>query len=251
MKQPLPWPDLPEIKSKDRKEVIELKKSLYQAKLDIYKAQQQAIFDIEKARKLAAIEEEAADKLATVERVKAAYSHEYALEQAIHNAYVDVAKQQVAAPGNKAEFVQKASTAISAAYVAVVGLSFGIGEHNKVLPLSGLLPTIFLGLSIFLATAYTAYISDPGTTLEESSEGTLPGHQRERRNTFIIWAQSVALGRRKILHSAIISLGFAIGYLPAPYLQMDNIGFMILAVMGILCSLLVPMAINDKASSKP
>lgn len=250
MKKITNWPDLPQTNGKNSKFIIELKKALYQAKLDIHKAQLQAEIEIDKAKKLAEMEAEAAEKLNASERTKAAYANEYVQAQAVNNAYLDIAKQQVEAPGAKAEFVQKAATAISAAYIAVVGLSFGIGEHNTILPFSGILPTIFLGISIFLATAYTGFISDPGTTKSKPSKGTLPSLQFERRNTFIRWTQSAALGRRRLLHTSIVSLGISICYLPAPYLQIDNTLFVMLVAIGMLCLMVVPKMFGNKTKQE-
>jgi hypothetical protein len=225
-------PELPKVDPQAPAIVHDLEKIRYQATVDLYKAQQQAILDQEKAV--------AADD---VERRKAAYANDYAMAQAVHNAYIEIAKGQVAGAAAKADFVQKAAAAISTAYVAIVGLAFGVGEHSTVLPIRGILPTIFLGLSIFMATAYSAFITEPGTMEEESGGGTLASAAIARRNTFILWTQSVPLSRRYLLQVAVIALGFAVAYLPAPFVQMPDETVRDLVFVGLGCSFALPVII--------
>jgi hypothetical protein len=237
------WPDIPAADSETA--TTEFKKALYQARLDVYKTELQAAIEIRKARALAAIADKATQEAVNVEREKAAYSQEYTLNQAVYNAYIEIAKEQVNVPSNKSDFVQKAATAISGAYIAIIGLSFGVGEHARALPLSGILPTVFLGISIFMSTAYSSYVSDPGSMEETVSEGSLPGRQFERRKNFITWAQSTALVRKRWLQTAVVSLGIAVFFLPAPYIQLNNLSVTILAITGIICAFLIPRILSS------
>lgn len=237
-------PALPQINKNEPTEMKELKKQRYLAELEVYKARQQAEIDIAKERSLAQIKAEEADVTANLEREKAGYANEYTLYQAVYNAYIEIAKGQVNVPGTKADFVQKAAAAISTAYLAVVGLSFGLGETSTPLPLSGILPTLFLGLSIFFSTAYIAYITKPSPSTETSNEGTLAGRQFERRKNFLVWTQSSISSRKLLLHIAVVSLGFAVFYLPAPYIAMDEFIVFILAGLGLVCSILIPIILS-------
>ena len=202
------------------------------------------MIDVEKEKKLAKIKADDASDAANLEREKAAYANEYTLYQAVYNSYLEIAKQQVSASSSKADFVQKAAAAISTAYLAVVGLTYGLGENNTPLPLSGILPTLFLGLSIFFSTAYISYVTKPVPSIETAEEGTLPGRQFERRKNFLIWTQSSALNRKLLIHIAVVSLGIAVFFLPAPYLNLDTTVVIGLAIIGLIVTVLIPLILN-------
>lgn len=132
------WPPLPGATTNDPQ--FELKKLLYQAQLQTINARYEAVLEHDKALR----------------------ASDYPLEEALFNAYLDVAKGQLDRARANAEFVVKAASTIGGAYALVLGLSFSINKDvNHPLPSRGLAPTIFLGLSIVLATAYLAYITRP------------------------------------------------------------------------------------------
>jgi hypothetical protein len=169
----LQWPPLPDVAMNDPQ--ADVKKLLYQTKLDVIKAAKQAAIDIHKAQ-----------IAADAEREKADWANEYAMAQAVHNAYLEVAKKEGERRIARGEFIQKVSAAIGSAYIAVLALSFAVSkEGNKPLPAQGIIPTFFLGMSVVFMTIYLAYLEKPGTTTEEIPVGLLAEDQRQRRNVFI------------------------------------------------------------------
>ena len=213
------WPALPEFEPQDARAAVKL--ALYQAQLDVIKADRTAEIALVKAMADAAIEDRKREATADLEREKADWANEYAQSQAVNSAYLDVAKEALNRATAKATFVQGAATAISGAYVAILGFSFAIAQ-GKPLPRRGILPGFFLGLAIALAAAYVAFITKPTNVEVTPSDGTLPGNQRQRRNNFVVWARSSVLQRRNLLQASVVSLGVGVGLLPLPYLSIPT-----------------------------
>lgn len=215
----LVWPPLPDAQANDPK--LELKKLLYQAQLQTVTAQYEAVIEHEKA-------------------VLANYD---ALYQAVYTAYLDVTKGHLDRVQARAQFVATAASAIGGVYAAVLGLSFSIGkEINRPLPIRGLASTIFLGLSIVLATAYLAYITR-NKPMVGTSASSLPSEQLlEERNTFIQWTSEAVLHRVRWLQSSVISLGLGVLFLPVAFLQIQDTIVWIGVGIGVLITLLLPRA---------
>jgi hypothetical protein len=85
-----------------------------------------------------------------------------------------------------ADFVQKSAAAIGTAYAAVAGLTYAASQGTP-LPPRGFLPTVFLPLAIFFATAFLAFITRPDTSPPNRTSGNLRENQRLRRDAFINW----------------------------------------------------------------
>lgn len=198
------WPDPPPIDKDDPRAQVKL--ACYQARLDWIKAQQQA-----------AIAVEAAQASADLEREKLVKSNDLAQGQAVMNAYLDVAKGQIDRAASRAQFVQTAASAISTIYVGVLGVSFAV-DKGRPLPARGIASTFFLGLAIVLATLFLAYITVPPATTGQAPTGLPAQDQRIRRNTFIAWVRIAALQRLYFLHATVLSLGFGVLFLPAPFI---------------------------------
>lgn len=188
--------------------------------------------EIEKIRYQAEINKESAlenslremNKLLTeanIEREKADWNHEYALDVEIYKAYIEIAKTQIDRARASAEFIQKVAIAIGTAYAGILALTFGVGEHAKPLPLAGVIPTIFFGLSLVYVTFYIAYLTNPEKEQEVYPSGTLSGKQTARRNNFIMWVGSVVLKRKEFMQASVISLGIGIIFFPSPYLDLS------------------------------
>ena len=200
MPNPMNWPvELPDVQVNDP--LAEVKKALLQGQIDMLKVDKQHAIDTEKAF----------------------WDNEYKLAEAVQNAYLDVAKGQLERSNSAAEFVQKAASAIATVYTGILGLSFAVGQGKLVpLPSRGVAAAVFLGTSIFLATAFRAYITKPAGTVEENSGDLIPDIQRSRRNTFIEWAQRGPLSRELLLQMSVISLGIGVMCLPLPYIEFGD-----------------------------
>lgn len=215
----LVWPPLPDAQANDPQ--LELKKLRYQAQLQTVTAQYEAI----------------------IERDKTVRTHYEALDQAVYTAYLDVAKGHLDRVQARAQFVATAASAIGGVYAAVLGLSFSIGkEINRPLPIRGLASTIFLGLSIVLATAYLAYITRAEPIVGAPVPSLRSQQLHEERNTFIQWTSEAVLRRIYWLQSSVISLGLGVLFLPVAFLQIQDTIVWIGVAIGVLIALLFPRA---------
>lgn len=218
-----PEKDLPPPPLEDKlyDEQIELRKLHYQAQLQTVLAQQ----------------------VAEIEHEKALQANIYTIDLAVHTAYLDVAKGHLDRVRVRAEFVEKAAGTIGGAYAILLGLSFSLNkEVNRPLPARGLAPTIFLGLSIFLAAVYLAYITPVQPLIGPKPHPVRTQRVIQRRNTFIRWTSELVGKRARWLQSAVISLGFGVIFLPVVFLDIqDNIVWLAVAV-GLVLTLLLPNA---------
>ena len=234
MDNEIEWPPLPEIIANDPQ--AEVKKLAYQAKLDVIKAKRQVELDIHKVQ-----------FAANIEREKADWAHEYNIDKAIHDSYLEVAKKEVDRRVARAEFVQKMAAAVSGLYVAVLALSFTIGkEVNRPLPAQGIIPTFFLGMSIVFVTMHFAYVEKPGIISADKPVGILREDQRQRRNTFIRWAVNPSLQRLYFLHTSILSLASGVIFLPAPYIAAQGCLMWIFAGIILVATFLMPVFFRRK-----
>jgi hypothetical protein len=212
------WPPLPKVKDKDSQADVKL--ALYKAQLEIVKAQVNA---------------EIAESATNLANYHACY-------QEIYKGYIEVAKGITDRSLVRAEFIQKVAAAIGTAYAAVLALSFSVADAP--LPLTGIVPTFFLGLSFFLSAAYVGYLSEPSGIEVEASDGTLMGAQSTWRNNFIIWTRHSALRRRYLLQTSVISLAFGLLALPAPYLEFFSARLWRYVAIGLGLTFLIPALIT-------
>jgi hypothetical protein len=226
----LEWPTPIEIKTGDAE--AETKKALYQAKLELVKEKYKASLDEAKAK-----------EAERVEKDKANYANDHAQTQAINSAYLEVAKGQIDRSLQRAEFIQKVASAIGAAYAAVVGLSFAV-KDGVPLPARGITPTIFLGLSIFLAAVYVSYFTMPTPSKPPDSDGSLVGNQRSRRIGFILWVRKPTLVRRRFLQASVVSLGLGVLFLPVAYLSIDCVVMWGFGIVGVIAVAIIPYIIG-------
>lgn len=227
------WPDLPDMVADDPQANVKLE--LYKAKLDMIKSKYQ--FEIELAKELAQED---------FNRETADYANEFATFQEVYNGYIEVAKGGIDRALQRADFVQKVAAAIGTAYVGIIALSFSI-EKGTALPVTGIIPTIFLGLSFFLAAMFVSYLTQPDTIKEEPSDGTLRGSQTSRRNTFILWTRRAIMRRGYFLKASVVSLGISIFFLPAPYLKIGMVLWW-LVLIGIVLTFLIPIMARQSNS---
>lgn len=225
----LPPPDF-----KDDDPELEAKKIHYQAILNL----SQSAFD----SAVRIIEAKEIEKLKDNE---ATWANEYKLAQSIHDAYIDVAKNQLRERLNRAEFIQKTAGAISGVYVAVLGLSFSV-KDDAPLPSKGIIPAIFLGLALFLSAVYASFLTESGEMKGPISNGRLGTLQPARLNTFILWTIHPVLKRKYWLQAAVISLGIGVLLLPLPYIAIADWFSFVALVIGLLITFLFPIII-DKA----
>lgn len=225
------WPSVPAVESNDPR--LEFKKLLYEAQLRVFVDAKLRSCDQQAASSTDASTRE-------LEEMKAAWADDGAHQLAVHNAYLDVAKGQIDRAMDRAEFVQKAAGAIGAAYVAILGLSFGVSEGSDPLPLRGGAPTVFLAMSIVMSTGYLSYLTHPGTTPPPKLTISNVENNRIRRNAFINWTHQAVLRRRYLLQASVWSLAFSLLFLPVAYLKIDDWVVALLVLIAILITFVAP-----------
>jgi hypothetical protein len=225
---PVDWPEVPRIRKGDPD--ADAKLELYKAKLDVIKAEYQANLDRTTTESYS-------------DSAKAAYDNYYAVSQAIHQGYVDVAEGAIDRSLQRASYVETAAAAIGTAYAAVLALSFSI-DKGVALPLTGLTPTIFLGMAFFLSAVYVSFLTKPRQFQQTESGGTLNDSLASQQNDFIAWANSAVQDRRFFLQAAVVSLGIGILCLPLPYLQIASAAFWWLVVIGVVITFLTTLGFD-------
>src|SRR2546425_534813 len=220
------WPKPPPSVKDDPQ--LEFKKLRYQAKLQVVAARELA--EIEKCK----------------EHFKASTAYEYACQQALYSAYLDIAKGQLDRSRARAEFIEKAASVIGAAYGVILGLRFSISKDiNLPPPIRSLVSPSFLALSITLAAIYLAYITPVRSkpSGQPSKQDALVG-----RRAFTRLTTQTVLRRISWLQSAIISLGFGVLFLPIAFLTniQDNLVWAAVAASVLIVSFPLVVALRSK-----
>jgi len=139
-----------------------------------------------------------------------------------------------------------AASAIGTIYTAILALAFGLSGANgtkippTILTIKGAIPALFLGLSIVLAAVYLSYITQAHSVQAPPSDVLPIELMFEERNTFIRWTTAAVLNRAQWLHSAVISLGLGVIFLPVAFLDINNIIVLIAVLLGLVAILLIP-----------
>ncbi|MFF0342828.1 hypothetical protein [Kribbella sp. NPDC004875] len=178
----------------------------------------------------AGLAELAATAAADRAEAKADLDADRASAAAFNDAVMTVAKGGIDRARASAEFVQKAATAIFALYTGALTLAFSVTDNP--LPARGILPSLFLGFAILLATAYLAFLTK-GDKVKDPADasGTLQA-QLNRARTFVQWTNTSVLNRAPLLRCAVVALGIGVVSLPAPFLTPPSHH----AVADVVCS---------------
>ncbi|GAA3572317.1 hypothetical protein GCM10022235_47190 [Kribbella ginsengisoli] len=135
---------------------------------------------------------------------------------AFSEAVLAVAKGGIDRARASAEFVQKGATAIFALYTGALTLAFSVTDNP--LPARGILPSLFLGFAILLATAYLAFLTRGDRVKDPADAAGVPEAQLNRTRTFVEWTNTSVLNRAPLLRCAVVALGIGVVALPAPFL---------------------------------
>jgi hypothetical protein len=156
------------------------------------------------------------------ERESAARKADYELAKVVHDARVEVAKSSIERARTAAEFVRNAAAGIVTIYTGVLGVAFATGDGSRALPARGIVPAVFLALSLVLATAYVAFFTRGPNTKVPLLSSSLPLRQEQRIRTFSAWVFEGIWRRATLLRAAVISLGAGAATLPAPFVQVHG-----------------------------
>ncbi len=224
------WPPFPDIAPNDPR--IEFKKILYQAQTEAVAARYQAIQDAAKTQ-----------AAADTETSQAAWSNEYVLDQAVHSAYLDVAKAAIDRAQARAQFIQTAGAAVSTAYAAILALSYkadSTSPSGHPLAVQGVFATLFLGLAIALSAVYLAYLTKHDPVPGPAATPGLDEYQNRRLDAFIQWAAVPILSRVYFLHASVISLAIGVALLPLAYLPLSITMDIVVVFAAIVFVFVVP-----------
>lgn len=209
--------------------------------------------DLYKALYQAKLEEEKAKQDAIRQALHDAQADDYTRGQALYSAYLDVAKGQIDRSQTRAAFIAQAAGGITTLYTGLAALAYGLGQGNHVLPIRGLIPAVFLGGAIVLATVYLAFITRPHSIYTAKPSGLLSLQMIEARDDFIRWTSAIVGRRIHWLHAAVISLSFGVASLPLAFINISDGGAWLLVIpcaAGILAPLLVGTRKASNAQDK-
>lgn len=196
---------------------------LYQAQIDTAKARYLAEIEEVKARWRDEATELAERRKQEAARQDVALATEDKFREAVHNAYLDVAKSTLERSLQRANFVTAAAGTIGTSYAALLALVYSVSSTNpNPLPARGIVPAVFLGLSFLLSAIYVGFIRS-GTTKGHFIPSGVGGQIEERRMVFFLyWAIGGAMRRAWALRAAVVSLGVGVALIPLPFLQVPR-----------------------------
>jgi len=206
---PVKWPDPQKVSGNEG-----------DAELELFKAK----LEIQKTKYSNELTSQSSVGEADREREKADFDNHYKILQEFYKGYIEIAKGQIDKAIERADFVQKVAVAIGTAYVGVLALRFSVAKDAQggILPETGIFPTLFLGISFFLAAFFVGFITKPKRIFGQTPRSSLRGSQRVWRNNFVKWTRDQATKRRFALQASIISLGVGIAFLPVPFTEIKS-----------------------------
>jgi hypothetical protein len=228
------WPALPYVELDDPQ--AEVKKILYEAQVQNVLTRQQLTIDTKKIQ-----DERHADVK------KAARANDYAQQQGLYAAYVDIAKGAIVRSQCRAQYVETAAAAISTAYVAILAVTFkadGTSTGSHYLPAQSMVPTFFLGLSIALSAVYLAYIRKSPPLPGPVAGASLSENEANQREAFITWSSAVVMSRAFFLHRAVISLAMGVILLPVAFAKLTLCAVAFIVGVAVLIGFLLPTLIR-------
>lgn len=140
----------------------------------------------------------------------------FALEQKVHETLFTVATGSIDRARSGAQFVQTAASAIGVLYTGVLAVIF---VSDTPVPARGFIPTLFLAVSIGLATAYLAFVNKMDPMDRPILYGSLAEDIWQRTNFLSRYARAIVLQRAPLLRAAVVSLAFGVLLLPIALIQ--------------------------------
>jgi hypothetical protein len=139
---------------------------------------------------------------------------------AVENAQIEILKGSVDRARTSASTIQSSATAIAGLYTGIAALVFSVAEDEP-LPIRGIIPVVFLGLAVVLATAYVSWIG-PSRRVAPFPIGIDANKLRvDRTNWFNDWVSISVLTRAWLLRLAALYLAAGLAFLPAAFVPVD------------------------------
>lgn len=162
--------------------------------------------------------------------------------KAIHDARIELAKSAIERGRAGAEFVRNAAAGIVTLYTAILGLAFSVTKDAQASPIDavGIVPAIFLGVALVLATAYVALLGKEPVMPAPLPHSNFRTMQERRLSAFTNWASSLALSRVLFLHASVIALGFGVLFLPVAFLDVSSSPVGLATALALALTAIVP-----------
>jgi hypothetical protein len=157
---------------------------------------------------------------AQLARIEADTEAERLTDQEFYKAIFTVAEGSIERATGGADTVQKAATAIAALYTTLLGVVFSVKDHP--LPSRGIIPMLFLGLSIVGSTAYLAYLTRAKTVGVLVPRPSSFERNLERARSLIEWASSAAAHRAYLLKMSVVALAVGLIFVPAAFVSFKS-----------------------------
>jgi hypothetical protein len=146
-------------------------------------------------------------------------------------------------------------TAVTTIYTGLLALVFAAktGE-GRALTLAAIIPALFLGVALLLATVYAALLRKSQSMALLLPTGLGGQIDELRLSTFMTWCMKGVWDRAWALHASIVSLAFGVATLPIPFVKLagwqQNLIFWAGVVTVGLTALLSWNAARDQGPSR-
>ncbi|MGD9797192.1 MAG: hypothetical protein AB7H43_00365 [Acidimicrobiia bacterium] len=145
---------------------------------------------------------------------------------AVAAAYLDTMKASLDRSIKRVELVTAAAAAVGTIYTGVLALRFGPADDETAITAWAVAPAVALGLAVVLALGYRAFL--PGRV----RTGPLLPHDPDAAvRAFVEWAAAGVRAGSWMLRAAVLALSTGIATLPAPFLDAEDAGDLVLAVV--------------------
>lgn len=214
------WPSIP---ANDSTTAHDFALALYQAQLSDLVNQRNAEYQGMVAR-------EARD----ASRSDQAVTSEDRLREAVHAAYLDVAKSALDRMLKRADMLVTIAAGAATIYTAVLGLAFS-ADVRPIAPVAAL-PALFLALALVMSAFYSAFVSRRVRHGMPLASGTSAKVQHRRLAEFVAWVNGTALDRGWALQSAILCLFVGTVSMPIAFVDRGQdayaVAVILLAALG-------------------
>ena len=217
------WPDYPEGD-------VELAKIRYQAEVarqrltapappdpwPSYPPTDDAHGDMAKALYDVRLKQHTAEDDQFLELARLRHETDIALMRGYHETVRTVAKEAIGGADRLPQLVIGSAGAIITIYTGLLGLVFAAG--GRALPARALIPALFLGGAIALATGYAAYLTKRRET-EFATADTVWSNAAAYTNGFLAWVDAAIRARANLLRASVMALGIGLLFLPGAFVD--------------------------------
>lgn len=220
------WPPLPKT---DQHADRDLSISLFEAQLT-------DVVNSRNAEYAATAGREAAEVAAKAQALAA----EDRLREAIHAAYLDVAKSALDRMLKRADLIVTIAAGAGTIYATVLGLAYS--AESRPISITAVVPAMFLALALAMGAYYSGFVSGGMRRGMPLASGTSAQVQHRRMAEFIRWVNITALERSWALRTAILCLFLGTFTMPVAFISTSQWILIGLAIASAAAFLIVSWA---------